>query len=65
MKAWKIEMFKTGLIMQLPLYGGFLWVFMHLGFSYWYAWFLANIAYTPVIYAINRFNVFGGRIKNE
>jgi len=65
MKEWTKELGKTFLFMQLPLYGVFLWVFMQLGLSYWSAWFGANCAYTPVIYAINRFTVFRRRIKTN
>ena len=64
MKTWKVEILKTLFIMSLPVYGGFLWGFMQLGLTYWLAWFLANLAYTPVIYAMNRFSVFRERIKN-
>jgi hypothetical protein len=57
MRAWKKELFKTFLIMSLPVYGAILWGLLFV-MPYWYAWFFTNLIYTPIIYAINRFMVF-------
>jgi putative flippase GtrA len=64
MKEWMKELGKTAIVMQLPLYGVIIWLFMEVGVSYWYSWFIANCIYTAIIYPVNRWIVFRRRIKH-
>ena len=63
MKPITRHFIKYWLWLQLPIYGGYLWVFIQLGLSYWVAWALANTIYAFTVFPIVRRGIF--ELKGE
>ena len=66
-KLWW-EFFKFWLSMQLPIYGGILYLFLFY-FDYWTAWLITNTVFAIIMFPINRRYIFKNndvrKTKNE
>ena len=56
---YEVWMFvKFLLLMQVPVYGFYMWCFLH-WYSFWIAWLITNFAYAFTMYPVYRKGVFG------
>ena len=58
MKSTTRQFLKFVILMFMPTYGLFLWLFLYLGFSYVLAWVATNLAYIFLMFPLYRRGVF-------